>query len=1282
MKQHFTKLFLFITLFLSAYTIKAQVATTVAGTGVNAFLQGNFMELGVSHCGTYGTETGLVVPAGFHPRFAGADGMGFVADVGRDGWSVGSPDFCGDYFLPGSPVEGWGLGFNGTDFVNTDRCFINAITGNNTSTLYTGTDLKNVWEGSISGMNIKQESYFPLNALYIVTKVYLTNTTTAPMTDVVYVRNVDPDNDQPISGDFTTTNTVVSQPNISNCDALVTAVGLSPGCFLGLGARSQNARVGVGGFSTVTPLLDYYTTLRDTTTGHLSTSDEAISIMFYWPTVAPGQTVVAAFAYVLEASDLAVALESTGGAMIYSDSADITASLRDTICPNDTLQLVIESDTSYDWTWSPNYRIDTLEGNIVTVFPDVTTTYTAVGINGPCGTIIRNITITASPSVRVNAGPDQTICLGRSATIRATNASSFTWSPTSTLSPSTGPVVTASPVVNTTYIVSSNCGLDTVNINVVPNYAIQLSKDTALCLGQSAPLAVSLIPSQPFTISWFSNPTLSDTTIVNPIATPTTNTTYRIQLSSTAGCVRDTFINVAIKGVFPDIDIAGKSPICLGDSTQFYAGAFSPRCGTYSQSKEPYAPLFGSGTVIPMANDSNRRVPLGFNFNFFCKSFDSITVTDKGYLTFTNTATNFFGPNFIPSIFAPNDMIAFAWSDFDPTLGGFVDYRTEGTAPNRKFVINFVDQHQFSPTDSALFTQIILYETSNVIEIHTFFSNVFCSQGIEDNTGTNSLVVAGRNFVNMIIRTPECRRLTPSNLSGPVTYSWAPSSVVVDPNANPATVVTSTPVTLTVTVSDNGCSSTATKFLLVDSSLQIYAITPDTTLCSNQLFPMYVRSYYDSVDRYFTNCSRYDVASIPYNLITGSGTSIDLFDLTYTFNDFDDGISKAIPIGFSFPFYCDMFDSLYVTGNGYVTFSPPNTISPFPQFLPDFFDPNHLIAVHWDNLNMNLGGALNYRTIGTAPNRKFIINFEDIQMWFGGAYKGQLVLNEADSSIEIHHTYSNGSFSTTCGVENEDGTDATTPVGRNQSFWNLLSPEAWKFKHIIDLDPARTLTYSWTPTTGLTGSNTSDPIANITGPITYFVEINDGYCKEKAAVTINSDPAIVNAGVDTTICSEYNLQLNASGVTSYSWFPAIGLSAYNISNPISYGPNTMMYIVTGTNASGCTSVDTITIIRDSMLCPDVNLAIPNAFTPNGDGLNDYFYPLISRDISVKEFRIFNRWGDIVYDNATAPGWDGKILGQAQPIGTYVYHLMINYPDVNQGGVMVSKIYTGSITLVR
>jgi gliding motility-associated-like protein len=93
-------------------------------------------------------------------------------------------------------------------------------------------------------------------------------------------------------------------------------------------------------------------------------------------------------------------------------------------------------------------------------------------------------------------------------------------------------------------------------------------------------------------------------------------------------------------------------------------------------------------------------------------------------------------------------------------------------------------------------------------------------------------------------------------------------------------------------------------------------------------------------------------------------------------------------------------------------------------------------------------------------------------------------------------------------------------------------------------------------------------------------------------------------------------------------------------------------------------------------------AIPGAFTPNGDGLNDTYYPLLTSGATVQELRIFDRWGNIVYDNPLSPGWDGTFLGVAQPIGTYVYYVRVQSPDPADASRMIDQISNGTITLIR
>jgi gliding motility-associated-like protein len=111
-------------------------------------------------------------------------------------------------------------------------------------------------------------------------------------------------------------------------------------------------------------------------------------------------------------------------------------------------------------------------------------------------------------------------------------------------------------------------------------------------------------------------------------------------------------------------------------------------------------------------------------------------------------------------------------------------------------------------------------------------------------------------------------------------------------------------------------------------------------------------------------------------------------------------------------------------------------------------------------------------------------------------------------------------------------------------------------------------------------------------------------------------------------------------------------------------------VLTVVDGSGCVAVDSteIVVIR--------TLAIPNAFTPNGDGLNDFF---IIRSPYVDQFalRIYNRWGQEVFaTNDINIGWDGTFAGKEQEVGTYLYFL----DALGIEGEVFKR--TGTITLAR
>ena len=163
------------------------------------------------------------------------------------------------------------------------------------------------------------------------------------------------------------------------------------------------------------------------------------------------------------------------------------------------------------------------------------------------------------------------------------------------------------------------------------------------------------------------------------------------------------------------------------------------------------------------------------------------------------------------------------------------------------------------------------------------------------------------------------------------------------------------------------------------------------------------------------------------------------------------------------------------------------------------------------------------------------------------------------------------------------------------------------------------------------------------------------------------------AGADTTIAMGQPLQLNGSGGDYYNWSPARGLSNVAIAGPVAILQGDIKYVLTVTSDAGCPSTDTIAV----KVYKGPEFYVPSAFTPNGDGLNDVFHFVPVGMTQIAYFRIFDRYGQMVY-SATDPrqGWDGTINGKAQAANTYVW--MIAGKDY-LGNTVQRK---GAVTLIR
>ena len=167
-------------------------------SGTDVFLKGRFVEVGIGHLGYYGSDT--AAPAGFHyhcPSCPPVGRIGFVADPAMDGWTVGTPPQMGDYFLPGSPFEGWELqvdgkrcqAFNhGASSVFAYSGGMDTCTGANTSYTTSGSYVIGTWEGMVDSITVLQETSLDTNSLYFSVKVTLTNTASTPRNNIYYLR--------------------------------------------------------------------------------------------------------------------------------------------------------------------------------------------------------------------------------------------------------------------------------------------------------------------------------------------------------------------------------------------------------------------------------------------------------------------------------------------------------------------------------------------------------------------------------------------------------------------------------------------------------------------------------------------------------------------------------------------------------------------------------------------------------------------------------------------------------------------------------------------------------------------------------------------------------------------------------------------------------------------------------------------------------------------------------------------------------------------------------------
>lgn len=238
-----------------------------------------------------------------------------------------------------------------------------------------------------------------------------------------------------------------------------------------------------------------------------------------------------------------------------------------------------------------------------------------------------------------------------------------------------------------------------------------------------------------------------------------------------------------------------------------------------------------------------------------------------------------------------------------------------------------------------------------------------------------------------------------------------------------------------------------------------------------------------------------------------------------------------------------------------------------------------------------------------------------------------------------------------------------------------------------NLYPANALSYDWAPVASIIGPNDGPVIqANPIVPTAYtLTTVNDSGCVREDTILVSVselDATLVLAeAADDTIIRGLSTELIGfpdNMVFSFVWSPNVGLEtpSERITRAQPLETTTYTLVVQDPLNPDCQYLDQKTVHVVEIICGDPEIFVPNAFTPDGDGLNDEVF-VRGRNLTELEFSIYNRWGELVFQTRNQQqGWDGRHNGSDADPAVYVYQLDAVCVDGQ------TYFHKGNLTLIR
>jgi len=840
------------------------------------------------------------------------------------------------------------------------------------------------------------------------------------------------------------------------------------------------------------------------------------------------------------------------------------------LCTGQNVTLtVIGGATSYHWNTGATT-------SSIIVAPSVTTTYSIIG-TGTCGADTNKVTVNVGPAVTPSISANTSICSGAFTTLNASGGASFSWSSGQTTSS-----IVVSPPNTTTYsviIANGACAsTQTVTVNVTPTPIIT-SSNSAICTGGSVQLNTiyqlgcgihGTTCSGPTTASQIGTATTyTSTTGATPFAAQTNSAKFQYLYKASelfaAGMnqpmtIKEIGFNIQqLLGLNPYQNFTIKMSCTSADSLTAYQSGlptvFNPKNVALSSGVN-YLVLDnaydwdGTSNIVVEICFSNTTASQNSFTYYSTTAFNSVI-----YASGLSVCNNLTGTK---SKDRPNTYFRHCTSNAG---GGFTYSWAPAIFLNNTTIANPVA----TPTSSTTYTETVTNPSVGCVSPATVTVAV----------GTPFTLISSHDTT--ICQSSGIQIFTsPNGGNGAYTYSWTPTTSLSNPNiSNPV----ATPIATTsyiVTAQSNGCTAHDTVKIKVPYLYNFFVTPSADSICIGQSVPL-TSMLQNVCGVHSSTCTSTSTAQVGTAATTSASNNITTFAGVFNSSRFQ------------YLYLANELNAAGITGASTITQLGLNVSAVTGSNVYQ----NFTVKMGCTGQNALTTNYIN--GLQTVFNAKpFVISngidylaFDNTYDWDGVSnIVVEICFNNAVTSPNSSIYYSTTAFQSglyysanTSACSNSTGTTVST---RPNTYFKSCSGQG-----------LGTLVYSWTPSSTLSISSISNPIATPTASTSYVLVAVDtaSGCIFSDSTAITASPIFSLSSTNGIInCSTSGVQIHVttspSGNYSYSWSPAVALSSTTVANPVAAPSVTTIYTVTVTSPMGCSISDTV----------KVTVTVPNLYS--------------------------------------------------------------------------------------